>query len=133
MHGGSGLEFFSAANADSRNVYILTLPAFRWIRTAALTSPRSGATCQTVKNQMISYGGFDPTGLASYSELDPWTYGIGVFDLTALKWSSSYNANADPYVQSNLVTKFYASKWVLQIAQTMQVIDSKQSVVSSLG
>ena len=59
---------------------------------------------------MISYGGFDPTGTTSFSEQEPWTYGVGIFDMTALKWSTDYNANADPYVQSDLVNKYYASK-----------------------
>lgn len=59
---------------------------------------------------MISYGGFDPTGIASYAKPEPWVYGIGIFDLTSLTWGTNYNANAGPYVQSDLVNKFYASK-----------------------
>ncbi|KAL2066756.1 hypothetical protein VTL71DRAFT_2828 [Oculimacula yallundae] len=109
VYGGAGLEFFSDANSDSRNVYILTLPAFRWIRTTALSSPRAGSSCQTVKNQMISYGGYDPTGVASYARLDPWAYGIGIFDLNTLEWGFNYNSNAAGYVQSDVVSKVYAS------------------------
>ncbi|CZT45257.1 uncharacterized protein RSE6_05552 [Rhynchosporium secalis] len=109
VYGGSGLEFFSDANSDSRNVYILTLPAFRWIRAGALTAPRAGSSCQTVKNQMISYGGFDPTGTTSFERLEPWAFGIGIFDLHSLKWGVNYNPNAPAYVQSTAVSEFYES------------------------
>lgn len=59
---------------------------------------------------MLSYGGWDPTGAASYSIQDPWPYGIGVFDMTALTWKSQFNPDAAAYVQSDLVKDFYATK-----------------------
>jgi hypothetical protein len=34
---------------------------------------------------------------------------LGIFDLTALKWGSNYDAKAEPYVPSNLVTAYYNS------------------------
>jgi hypothetical protein len=61
---------------------------------------------------MISVGGWDPTGTASYSNVDPWPYGIGVFDLTALTWGTGFNSSARQYVRSDLVDAFYAKKCV---------------------
>ena len=38
---------------------------------------------------------------------DPWTKGIGIFDMTALTWSSGYDPNAMPYEQSGVVKQYY--------------------------
>lgn len=93
-------------------MYILTFPAFHWIRVNASTAPRAGSSCQVVNGQMISVGGWDPTGLASYTNIDPWTYGVGVFDLTSLNWGNGFNSSARQYVRSDLVNAFYAKKYV---------------------
>lgn len=112
VYGGWTGYFSATDNTDSQNVYILTLPAFRWIRASASTAPRAGSTCQVVNSQMISVGGWDPTGTASFMIVDPWTYGIGVFDLTSLSWGNEFNSGARPYVRSDLVNSFYADKCV---------------------
>ncbi|KAF4624625.1 hypothetical protein G7Y89_g13543 [Cudoniella acicularis] len=67
VYGGWTGSFSATDNQDSQNVYILTLPAFRWIRVSASTAPRAGSSCQIVNSQMISVGGWDPTGTSSYS------------------------------------------------------------------
>lgn len=112
VYGGWTGSFSAIDNADSQNVYILTLPAFRWIRVSASTAPRAGSNCEVVNSQMISVGGWDPTGTASYSNVDPWPYGVGVFDLTSLSWGSGFNSSARQYVRSDLVNAFYATKCV---------------------
>jgi hypothetical protein len=112
VYGGWTGYFSAIDNTDSQNVYILTLPAFRWIRVSASTAPRAGSSCQVVNSQMISVGGWDPTGTASYTNIDPWTYGVGVFDLTSLNWRNGFNSSARPYVRSDLVNAFYADKCV---------------------
>lgn len=63
-----------------------------------------------MKNQMISYGGYDPTLSGESQTADPWAQGVQVFDLTKLTWSGNFNANAPAYVQSDLVSNFYSIK-----------------------
>jgi hypothetical protein len=60
---------------------------------------------------MLVIGG----GYASSSETrgvvrDPWTNGLGIFDLTALTWLESFNASAESYKQPSIVQQYYASK-----------------------
>ncbi|KAI9792029.1 MAG: hypothetical protein M1833_001278 [Piccolia ochrophora] len=109
VYGGWTGSFGQDVNPDSSDVYILTLPAFRWIRAKDSGSvPRAGSSCQVVGGrQMLSFGGWDPTLTDWFDAPDPWTYGIGIFDMTALKWTSGYNATADPYIPPDRVTGFY--------------------------
>ena len=62
---------------------------------------------------MLSIGGFpignDHKPNTNSISPDPWTHGIGIFDMTDLSWSSSYDANAKPYEQSNVVKQYYQS------------------------
>lgn len=59
---------------------------------------------------MLVIGGFDPTLAEVFDASDPWTYGLGVLDLTALVWLDGYNASAAEYEQSHLVRDFYDTK-----------------------
>jgi hypothetical protein len=59
---------------------------------------------------MISIGGWDPTSVAEYATADPWTYGIGIFDLSALTWGESYEASKGDYERPDTVTSYYAAK-----------------------
>ncbi len=61
---------------------------------------------------MINIGGWDPTSTAEFATADPWTNGIGVFDLTSLDWGTVFDTNAKPYEKSDLVTSYYASQFV---------------------
>ena len=64
---------------------------------------------------MIIIGGVDPgndtifAGSAdSGSEPeDPWPEGIGIFDMTALKFKGSYEADAKQYETPELIKRFY--------------------------
>jgi hypothetical protein len=47
---------------------------------------------------MIVVGGIPPSILATYFTKDPWPQGLGIFDLTEMKWKDSYDADAAPYV-----------------------------------
>lgn len=63
---------------------------------------------------MISIGGFGlgsdhlPAVQGNFS--DPWTFGIGVFDMTDLSWSDHYNSKAMPYEQPSVVKQYYQSR-----------------------
>lgn len=40
---------------------------------------------------------------------DPWANGLGVFDLSALTWTDTYDHTAAPYEASSLVETYYSS------------------------
>ena len=62
---------------------------------------------------MVLIGGLDPTeaqwvlASAFTGSADPWAQGLGVFDMTALQWKSSFNASASPYVPAAIIKQFY--------------------------
>lgn len=63
---------------------------------------------------MISIGGFglrsDHLPAAKGNYTDPWTFGIGIFDMTDLSWSDHYDSKAMPYEQPNVVKQYYQSR-----------------------
>lgn len=107
--GTTGYEF-GPSNVDFHQVYVLTLPAFRWIRAMnSLTASRTAHHCHGIGNrQMLSIGGYDPTSRGEYAIVDPWPYGLGIFDMTALQWTDKYDAAAIAYVQSDQVQTYYS-------------------------
>ena len=64
---------------------------------------------------MIIIGGVDPSNDTIFSgsadsgsePVDPWPEGIGIFDMTALKFKDSYEANAKQYETPELIKQFY--------------------------
>ena len=64
---------------------------------------------------MIIVGGVDPsndtrfTGWADNGDepVDPWPEGIGIFDMTALKFKDIYEANAKQYESPEPIKLFY--------------------------
>lgn len=48
--------------------------------------------------------------LVTFSTKDQFTQGLAIFDMTSLSWSSSYDAGAAAYEQSDPVKNYYASK-----------------------
>ena len=101
-------------NAGLDEVYILSLPSFVWFKANYTPSdPRRGHTCNIIGNrQMLSIGGLDPSA-ASYeaaeNDTDPFWEGMKVFDLTTLRWTNFYNANAAPYLAPGPVAAHYAA------------------------
>ena len=110
VFGGTTGYDFGLSNVDSHQVYILTLPAFRWIRAAnSSTASRAAQHCLAIGNRhMLSIGGYDPTVPNRSAVVDPWPYGLGIFDMTALQWADKYDAAAMPYVQSDQVKTYYS-------------------------
>ncbi|KAK8248308.1 hypothetical protein HDK77DRAFT_224807 [Phyllosticta capitalensis] len=96
------------------DIHVLSLPAFRWFRISLNTTgiPRSSHSCNRVANQMVVVGGYDLSkgGNTSLTDSDPWLNGLGVFDLTDLKWKSSYNASASAYDSPQMVKDWYNEK-----------------------
>ncbi|KAG9228397.1 hypothetical protein BJ875DRAFT_500766 [Amylocarpus encephaloides] len=88
------------------SVYILTLPAFKWVRaTPPAKTSRQAHRCEVIGNrQMISLGGL----IENNSSLtDPWPNGLGIFDMSELAWKDTYKADADPYKRSSIVDTIY--------------------------
>ncbi|EPE28183.1 Kelch motif [Glarea lozoyensis ATCC 20868] len=106
--GGSDPNFFNNEATDLQNVYILSLPAFRWFKTPVVVPARAGANCHVVRNQMLTYGGWDPTTSSSYASADSWTYGLGIFDTSSLTWGTAFNGSAEVYGTPEVVKRWYA-------------------------
>jgi hypothetical protein len=49
---------------------------------------------------------------AAYASRDHHPQGLAVFDITSLKWTDMYNADAAPYELSQPVAEFYRQQWV---------------------
>ncbi|OAP56043.1 hypothetical protein AYL99_10195 [Fonsecaea erecta] len=97
------------------NVYVLSLPAFRWFQTPATTTTRRCShTCSVIGNrQMVSIGGRPPSTFNQFgADFDEWASGIGVMDMTELQWKDHYDAGAAPYERSQLVQKYYDQSYV---------------------
>ncbi len=109
------------------DAHILTLPAFHWIKVDSISAknPRYGHSCNAVGgSQILSIGGVDanptvaapgPDNLTAYESTlntttDPFTQGLAIFNMTALKFGSGYEANASSYIQSDPVVQYYATK-----------------------
>ncbi|KAL8738474.1 MAG: hypothetical protein Q9181_000730 [Wetmoreana brouardii] len=121
LYGGSSSNLGSAA-IPFDEIYILTLPAFYWFKVDYPPQhPRQGHSCNAVGgSQILSIGGVDSNSKISIgnildikkstfnSSADPFTQGLGIFDMTSLKWADHYRANAPAYVQSDLVKSFYS-------------------------
>ena len=65
---------------------------------------------------MLSIGGLnrlDPYSpnpeLRNYSQ-DSATHGLQIFDMTELKWTDGYNANAAPYTTPTIIKDWYQYK-----------------------
>lgn len=100
MFGGLG-----ASNTSDGDVYVLTLPSFRWIRVKEGSKLCAKHKCVLAnKHTMISVGGTVPQDGGGNGDGDEWdpapvdcdtagkfANGIGIFDLKGHTWSSRYD------------------------------------------
>lgn len=118
VHGGIQGGLGGPQNKDSDQLYILSVPAFQWFQANYTSiSPRAGHTCHPARNnQLVLIGGSNPTQFTDNTmeawngTADPWTQGIGVFDMSTLEWKNSYNASAKPYTPPTIVQNYYKQK-----------------------
>ncbi|KAI1770838.1 hypothetical protein F4818DRAFT_223084 [Hypoxylon cercidicola] len=94
------------------DVYVLSLPGFVFFRANSAGTPRADHACVVVgkgKRQMLSYGGVDGgSGLRSSTTTpDPWRQGLGIFDMTEMRWTDSYDPNAINYEPPADVNSWY--------------------------
>lgn len=112
MYGGVVDHIWGPNGEKFDEVYVLSLPAFRWFR-ANYTSapPRYAHTCHATKtHQMIMVGGMNPLYDVSDQPQDPWDQGIAVFDMTALEFKDAYQSQADPYEPPYAIQQYYNSR-----------------------
>jgi hypothetical protein len=104
-------DFINIADDSLSSVYVLSLPAFTWVKAQRPSSTRRAFhTCELVgKRQMAIIGGVDPATLQSETGRwkDPWTNGINIFDVSSLSWSSSYDASAKDYEPAEALKRRY--------------------------
>lgn len=108
MFGGfSGTQRFG-------EVYILSLPGFVW--TKATTDQANdgiarafGSCVADGKRQMITVGGSNDFP----NKPDPFPRGLGIFDMTELKWKDEYDAASAKYDSPQVIKSLYAEQWVL--------------------
>jgi hypothetical protein len=86
----------SGAVPDSySDMWILSVPAFRWIRIDVESVPRKRVGCTTVADRyMVTYGGMKSGWGYSEEEedyCDQENYGLRLFDLSKLTWTSRYD------------------------------------------
>ena len=118
---GSGAVSFDDA-------YVLTLPGFYWVKANYTADhPRNGLSCNAVGGgQILTIGGVDPTQngqsngqnngqnngyTAAFDTPDPFTQGIGIFDLNSLSWKGSYSAKQGLYSPAPEVQAYYDAKY----------------------
>lgn len=74
-----------------KDIWVLTLPSFKWIKLANDKIGPVGATCRRIANQALLFG----SGPASESDCQPF---FRIFDLTSLQWTNSYDPRAPAYL-----------------------------------
>ncbi|KAK0725070.1 hypothetical protein B0H67DRAFT_120924 [Lasiosphaeris hirsuta] len=101
------------------DVAVLSLPGFVWSRRAfgerkeRNGAARSFAACAVAgeaSRQMLVVGGvYQSREKVDYwRSVDPWPQGLGVFDLTAMNWSSGWDPNAAEYERPQAVRDWYS-------------------------
>jgi len=106
-------RFDQSSEVDT--IYVLSLPACRWIKTTFTNYPRRvNMQCHSsINNQAICTGGHNPESTAPWNMTDEWSQGIGVFDMNKLVLKDRYDASAPPYTASELVRRSYENPLVL--------------------
>ncbi|KAK5058746.1 hypothetical protein LTR84_011010 [Exophiala bonariae] len=74
-----------------KDIWVLTLPNFTWIKLANDRVGSVGSTCRRIANQALLFG----SAAASETECQAF---FSIFDLTSLEWTNSYNPSAAAYL-----------------------------------
>ncbi|KAI8960708.1 hypothetical protein F5Y11DRAFT_254444 [Daldinia sp. FL1419] len=109
IYGGSSANY----GDTSSDVYVLSLPGFVFFKSNAPGTPRADHGCAVVgkgKRQMLSYGGVDAGQWLRFSNMtkDPWKQGLGVYDMTEMAWTNSYDVDAANYESPAVVKDWYS-------------------------
>nr|CDP31338.1 Putative protein of unknown function [Podospora anserina S mat+] len=119
-----GISWSSAKTPKTvGEVYVLSLPGFVFFKAPVeqtLGKKRDDHTCVVAgKRQMITIGGYDESLRSPdryWRDPDPWSNGLGVFDLTEMRWSNEYNAAAEGYKSPAVVKTWYSEGGLESVA-----------------
>ncbi|CAH0045993.1 unnamed protein product [Clonostachys solani] len=91
------------------DVWILSLPAFRYFRAGSLSTTlrRSHLACAAVGRYMITIGGISEGGDASWRENDPWFRAIGIFDMVEMTWTEDFDPSKADYDSPSYIKNWY--------------------------
>ncbi|KAK7210051.1 hypothetical protein V2G26_017229 [Clonostachys chloroleuca] len=88
------------------DMYVLTIPGFNWAKVDFDKDPRTEFDCVVAGNrQMVTVGGAGVFG--GWTVKDSYPKGLGIFDLTELKWKDEFTPDAPAYKTPDLVQKWY--------------------------
>ncbi|KAI0850503.1 hypothetical protein F5Y00DRAFT_232389 [Daldinia vernicosa] len=109
IYGGSPV----ADGSPLSDVYVLSLPGFQFFRSDSRGTPRADHGCAVVgkgKRQMLSYGGVDAGPGLHFQNMtsDPWKQGLGIYDMSEMIWTNSYDVDAADYESPAMVRDWYA-------------------------
>lgn len=133
----------TTTKASDGNVYILSIPSFRWIRATEDTNIRIKHQCLLAQNHtMLVIGGITPE---TKSELVPeisnchgatFANGIGIFDTRSLSWQTNYNASDEGgYLVPLKVLQVIGGRYaiLLSLAKTKDKSDQLIHIYSESG
>jgi hypothetical protein len=114
MFGGGRFGSGDANRETLGDLWVLSLPAFRWFKADVEVFPRANHACALAGDrQMISVGGLSFAHSRGYSEdyRDPWPNGIGVLDISSLQWQSHYTHDLSGYSTPEVVQAWYNTRY----------------------
>jgi hypothetical protein len=102
LHGGR-----HPVDGTLSDIFILSLPGFEWFRIEDhnSTARHSHACTDIGHGQIVVSGGVNSDG--GWKQQDNWHYGLGVWDMSAMRWSDGYDANADDYRTPEMIRSWY--------------------------
>lgn len=108
IYGGLDTRF-----ATSNEVHVLSLPVFNFFKADnnSLSTARAEHACTVIGGrQLLSVGGLLPKTFidSGFSEQDEWPLGLGIFDMTELRWTHRYDPNAGAYDSPKVVRDWYS-------------------------
>ena len=92
------------------DLYVLSLPGFRWFRVPVTGTPRHIHKCIAVRGrQMLVVGGLG-NGWSNWGQdpTDPWAQGLGILDMTSLSWADRYDPNSPAYESAPVIQDWYS-------------------------
>lgn len=121
----------TADNTVSDELFVLSLPGFVFAKAdnPGATTARADHACVAVgggKRQMLSIGGADASKgyPAEFADPDPWAQGLGVFDMTGLRWTDSYSSDAAAYDTPEVVKQFYRDGGLAKVQWTSGEVEN---------
>lgn len=93
------------------DAYMLSLPGFVWTKLPEPPAgPRAEQGCVAVgRRQVLSIGGTNPYS-QQWTDPDQAPNGLLIFDMTAMKWTDSYDAQAAAYESPEAVRDWYSER-----------------------